>query len=175
MHIGTYVCPCGNIHVGLYTCRVDSCLEGEDTNTWACMCGGCLHTHRMCISVGKDTCPRCMHVFVWEAPRPTWYAPTCTGAHGCGHVPQRPSNPLLPGLQPQPVSLPHLGAALAWAALSAWERWRSVVAGSAGCLVKSRLCPSVTVHSWASFISSPCLSFVVCKRGSQQHFISYKT
>lgn len=79
----------------------------------------------------------------------TWSA--CTGAHGCGRVPQLPTT--LCSIS-QPAALPHPGARHAWAVLVARERWRSVVAESAGCLVKSRLCPSLTVHSWASYINS---------------------
>lgn len=44
-------------------------------------------------------------------------------------------------------------------------------AENSGCLVMSRLCLSLTVCLWPCYINSPSLSFIVCKRGSQQRLL----
>lgn len=111
--------------------------------------GDTLYLHKVCTQVGGDTCQKCMSVctFAWAAP---------LGLHAQGHtdVDMCHSYPATLCSISQPAALPHPGARHAWAVLVARERWRSVVAESAGCLVKPRFCPSLTVHSWASYINS---------------------
>lgn len=128
-----------------------------------------MYLRKVSTQVCGDTYQKCtsMCTFVWEAP---------LGLHTQRQmdVDMCHSYPAILCSISQPATRPHPGARHAWAVLVAWERRRSVVAESADCPVESGLCPSLTVHSWASYINSPCLSFVVCKQGSRQHFIRYK-